>query len=39
MRVAKKLKYGGLQSAGCAQDSGLYALDDYTVPRQVMITF
>jgi hypothetical protein len=37
--LGEEMPHGGLQSAGCAQDSGLYALDDYTVPRHVMITF
>lgn len=37
--LANEMPHGGLKSSGYGKDLSLYALEDYTVPRHVMLKF
>ena len=37
--LVNEMPHGGLKSSGYGKDLGMYALEDYTVPRHVMIKF
>lgn len=37
--LANEMPHGGLKSSGYGKDLSLYALEDYTVPRHVMLRF
>ena len=37
--LVNEMPHGGLKSSGYGKDLGLYALENYTVPRHVMIKF
>ena len=37
--LCSEMPHGGLKSSGYGKDLGMYALEDYTVPRHVMIKF
>ena len=35
--LANEMPHGGLKQSGYGKDLSLYALEDYTVPRHIMI--
>jgi len=37
--LANEMPHGGLKSSGYGKDMSMYALEDYTVPRHVMVKF
>jgi aminobutyraldehyde dehydrogenase len=37
--LVNEMPHGGLKSSGYGKDMSLFALEDYTVPRQVMVKF
>jgi aminobutyraldehyde dehydrogenase len=36
-RVVNEMPHGGLKMSGYGKDLSMYALEDYTVPRHVMV--